>query len=77
MKVGTDGVLLGAWAMLEEQGAAQTRKAIGEVLDIGTGSGLVALMLAQRFPQAEIDAIDIESSAVEQARYNFLQSPWK
>lgn len=77
MKVGTDGVLLGAWAMLEEQGAAQTRKAIEEVLDIGTGSGLVALMLAQRFPQAEIDAIDIESSAVEQARYNFLQSPWK
>lgn len=77
MKVGTDGVLLGAWAMLEEQCAAQTRKAIREVLDIGTGSGLVALMLAQRFPQAEIDAIDIEPSAVEQARYNFLQSPWK
>lgn len=77
MKVGTDGVLLGAWAMLEEQGAAQTRKAIGEVLDIGTGSGLVALMLAQRFPQAKIDAIDIEPAAVEQARYNFLQSPWK
>ena len=77
MKVGTDGVLLGAWTMLEEQGAAQTRKAIGAVLDIGTGSGLVALMLAQRFPQAEIDAIDIEPSAVEQARYNFLQSPWK
>lgn len=63
--------------MLEEQCAAQTRKAIREVLDIGTGSGLVALMLAQRFPQAEIDAIDIEPSAVEQARYNFLQSPWK
>lgn len=63
--------------MLEEQCAAQTRKAIREVLDIGMGSGLVALMLAQRFPQAEIDAIDIEPSAVEQARYNFLQSPWK
>lgn len=77
MKVGTDGVLLGAWAMLDEQGAAHTGKTTGAVLDIGTGSGLVALMLAQRFPQAEIDAIDIEPSAVEQACYNFLQSPWK
>lgn len=77
MKVGTDGVLLGAWAMLDEPGAVHTGKTTGAVLDIGTGSGLVALMLAQRFPQAKIDAIDIEPAAVEQARYNFLQSPWK
>lgn len=70
MKVGTDGVLLGAWAMHNVQCAMHN------VLDIGTGSGLVALMLAQRFPTAQIDAIDIEPSAVEQARMNFAQSPW-
>ena len=49
MKVGTDGVLLGAWAL----GGSR-------VLDIGTGTGLVALMMAQRFPQSVVDAIDID-----------------
>ena len=68
MKVGTDGVLLGAWAEISD---ASVR-----VLDIGTGSGLVALMLAQRFPKASIDAIDIDETAVEQARENFAVSPW-
>ncbi len=72
MKVGTDGVLLGAWA---GQTLSPTDKAF-PVLDIGTGSGLVALMLAQRFPQARITALDIEPSAVEQAQYNFAHSPW-
>lgn len=48
MKVGTDGVLLGAWA----QGGKK-------ILDIGTGTGLIALMMAQRFPLAVIDAIEI------------------
>ena len=72
MKVGTDGVLLGAWADSMRNAQCVMRN----VLDIGTGSGLVALMLAQRFPTAQIDAIDIEPQAVEQAQYNFAESPW-
>ena len=51
MKVGTDGVLLGAWAELEEAAS---------ILDIGTGTGLIALMAAQRNAQARIDALEIE-----------------
>ena len=47
MKVGTDGVLLGSWA-----------KGGKRILDIGTGTGLIALMMAQRFPDANIDAIE-------------------
>ncbi len=66
MKVGTDGVLLGAWA-----NSTCTR-----VLDIGTGSGLIALMLAQRFSESHIIGIDIDSAAIEQARNNFALSPW-
>lgn len=65
MKVGTDGVLLGAWA----EGGQR-------VLDIGTGTGLIALMMAQRFPEAVIDAIDIDLDAVEQARENVFASPF-
>ena len=67
MKVGTDGVLLGAWADLENAGS---------ILDVGTGSGLIALMAAQRNPKANITAIDIEESAVIQADENFKRSPW-
>ncbi|TNE43580.1 MAG: methyltransferase domain-containing protein [Deltaproteobacteria bacterium] len=67
MKVGTDGVLLGAWV-----DASQASK----VLDVGTGSGLIALMLAQRFP-AEITAIDVDPPSVEQANENVTESPWK
>lgn len=59
MKVGTDGVLLGAWA----PGGTH-------ILDVGTGCGLIALMMAQRFPKAHIDAIDIDVEAVEQAKEN-------
>lgn len=67
MKVGTDGVLLGAWA---------PRSAIYRILDIGTGSGLIALMLAQRCTDAQIDAIDIDADACAQAAGNFASSPW-
>ena len=67
MKVGTDGVLLGAWAQCDGS----------HILDVGTGSGLIALMLAQRFPEAQIDAIDIDADAVRQALENFERSPWR
>lgn len=67
MKVGTDGVLLGAWCRTEGCAA---------VLDVGTGSGVIALMLAQRLPAARITAIDIDEAAVAQAQENFAASPW-
>ena len=75
MKVGTDGVLLGAWAPGVNGVISWLNRGQNVVcLDIGTGSGLVALMLAQRFPQAKIEAIDIDSNAVQQAQENFEQS---
>lgn len=67
MKVGTDGVLLGAWANAQN---------IKNVLDVGTGSGLIALMLAQRNRDMLIDAIDIDNDAVEQAGENAMRSPF-
>ena len=80
MKVGTDGVLLGAWAGASEPSEEASQSAetssIKRILDIGTGSGLIALMLAQRFPNAIIDGIDIDPSAVLQAQDNFSASPF-
>lgn len=67
MKVGTDGVLLGAWTDITGAGL---------ILDAGTGSGLIALMLAQRAPHALIDAIDIVDDAVAEAAANIAASPW-
>ncbi|NDV79567.1 tRNA1(Val) (adenine(37)-N6)-methyltransferase [Dysgonomonas sp. 511] len=67
MKVGTDGVLLGAWADI-----SQSHK----VLDIGTGTGLISLMVAQRNPLLSIEAIDMDMDAVEQARDNIGNSPF-
>lgn len=68
MKIGTDGVLLGAWA---KEGEASS------ILDIGTGTGLIALMMAQRFPSALITGIDIDGGAAEEATGNVAASPWK
>ena len=65
MKVGTDGVLLGAWATGGRR-----------ILDVGTGSGLIALMMAQRFADAGVTAIDIEPGACIQARENVAASPF-
>lgn len=67
MKVGTDGVLLGAWANIRDSKTA---------LDIGTGSGLIALMMAQRSNTLSINAIDIDNNAIEQTNENIKQSPF-
>lgn len=67
MKINTDGVLLGAMA---------TAEAPRRILDIGTGTGVIALMLAQRFPHATIDAIEIDPEAAETAARNFDRSPF-
>ena len=67
MKVGTDGVLLGAWASTER---------CQRILDVGTGTGLIALMLAQR-STAILDAIDIDSDACLQAQENIAKSPFR
>lgn len=66
MKVGTDGVLLGAWVDVSGD----------NILDIGTGTGLISLMMAQRNEKARIDAIDIDSDAVSQAKDNIGNSPF-
>jgi len=68
MKVGTDGVLLGAWAPIVD--------ATYNILDIGSGTGLIALMLAQRSNAQQIEAIEIDENAYEQCVDNFENSPW-
>jgi len=68
MKVGTDGVLLGAWANLDH-----TQR----LLDIGTGTGLIAIMAAQRNPEVVADAIEIDPQAFGQARENVRNCPWR
>jgi len=65
MKVGTDGVLLGAWA----EGGIR-------ILDVGTGTGIMALMMAQRYPEAQVTGIDIDEGAVCQALENVAASPF-
>lgn len=66
MKVGVDAVLLGAWV----------GDNVSEILDVGTGCGVISLMLAQRFPNATIDAVDTDVPSVEEADENFSRSLW-
>lgn len=70
MKVGTDGVLLGAWCPMGHRP--------GRILDVGTGTGLIALMVAQRGEPwgCRVDAVDIDEGACRQAAANFAASPW-
>ena len=66
MKIGTDGVLLGAWSTVD--------KYPDTVLDIGTGSGVIALMIAQRSDAMTIDAVELDENAYEQAVESFEKS---
>lgn len=68
MKVGVDGVLIGSWADVE---------GVRNILDVGTGCGLIALMMAQRAPTSMIDAIDVDVPSIEEAMENVEHSPWK
>ncbi|MGB3344323.1 MAG: methyltransferase [Aequorivita sp.] len=68
MKIGTDGVLLGAWVSVENNPFS--------ILDIGAGTGIIALQLAQRSHAEMIDALEIDEDAYEQCVDNFENSPW-
>lgn len=68
MKINTDGVLLGA--------LVETDNTAAHVLDIGAGTGVIALMLAQRFPETRIDAVEVDELAAETAAKNFKNSPF-
>ena len=70
MKVGTDGVLLGAWTPVPIADGTQ----VVRILDVGTGCGLIARMLMQRCPEAEVEGIDINEAAVEQACENGVRA---
>lgn len=66
MKVGVDAVLLGAWI----------RRPGTRILEVGTGCGVIALILAQKLPDVEIDAIDIDIDSIKEAKENFKRSQW-
>jgi tRNA1Val (adenine37-N6)-methyltransferase len=68
MKIGTDGVLLGAWTSIEQNPET--------ILDVGAGTGIIALMMAQREPMAQIDGLELDTEAYVQCVENFEASPW-
>lgn len=68
MKIGTDGVLLGAWSPVSHDP--------NSILDIGAGTGVIALMLAQRSNSEVIDGLEIDENAYEQCVSNFEKAPW-
>ncbi|QOD60285.1 methyltransferase [Polaribacter haliotis] len=68
MKIGTDGVLLGAWCAVD--------KYPDTILDIGSGTGVISLMIAQRSDAMTIDAVEVDENAYEQSVENFEQSDW-
>ena len=68
MKIGTDGVLLGAWADVVDA---------GRILDVGTGTGLVAIMCAQRSATACVHGIDIVAEATTEAKHNMARTAWR
>lgn len=68
MKVGTDGILLGTWADVN---------GCSSILDIGTGTGVIAIMLAQRNTTAKIHAIEVDDKACKEAQVNMQSCPWK
>ena len=68
MKVGVDGVLLGAWTQFNKP---------HNILDVGCGSGLITLQMAQRFPYANLHALDIDGNAIKSTRLNFSNSSFQ
>lgn len=68
MKVTTEGCILGGWV--------DPRLQPNRILDIGTGTGLLALMLAQKFPDTQVDAVELDDHACAMADHNFKKSPW-
>lgn len=68
MKVSTDSILLGAWIPVDFTPQ--------RVLDIGAGCGLLSLMMAQRFPAAKVDGVELDKPSFEECTANFMRSPW-
>ena len=68
MKIGTDAVLLGAWCSIDDS--------LDSILDIGSGTGVISLMLAQRSDALNIDAVEVDENAYEQTVENFEESDW-
>ena len=72
MKVTTDGSLFGAW-VAEKLATAEPKR----LLDIGSGTGLLSLMIAQATSHTQLDAVEINEAAFQEPTFNFRQSPWQ